>query len=87
MKKRGQLELLILVGLIIVIGGTIYIGSTIAKSSSSIEVITGNYIGDIDNNLVFDITKCNINNLDNYVIFNSLADAHSLGFGDMPNCV
>jgi len=86
MNKRGQLSLLIALGLIIVISGTIYTGSTISKTSTKVDDMNHIYLGDLNSNLVFDRTKCDIK-LKNYVLFDSLEEAHSLGFKDIPNCV
>lgn len=93
MKKRGQIELAILlaIGLIVVIGGTIYVGSSIAGSVSGSEAriiqgYDGGYVVDLNTNLIYNPKKCVVK-LENYIFFSSLEQAHSFGYSDAPNCV
>ena len=88
MKKRCQIELAILlaIGLVVVIGGTIYTGSYIAEISRSTESdFHYRFLGDPNSQFVFDTEKCNVK-LDSFIVFQSLGQAHSLGFNNAPSC-
>lgn len=87
--KKGQIEyaLFIMAGLILVIGGTVYAGFSVREIDAfeAKQKTQTKYVGDVDTRLVYDKTKCNVYS-DNTVTFQSLEQAHSLGFRGAPNC-
>lgn len=83
MNKKGQTEIVLgTIGLIIVISGLV-IGSITAVENNR-------YFGDSITNLIYDKTKCDINQYtkpENQIRFDSLNEAHKRGYNDSPICV